>query len=176
MNKYVIEFIGTFFLMVTIGCTVVPGAPGVTAPLRCAAKDVIPYWIWQFIGAALAAAVVGFLYGTGRPMSIGSYPKGRVAEFLFTFAVAFVVLNVATAKGTANNSFYGVAIAVTVLAGAFAVGGISGGAMMKILAPAEIWIHLVADLAGGAVVAPAFKIANPDDKRSVRNKPCFAEA
>jgi len=207
MNKYLVEFIGTFFLVLTIGCTVIPGGAGVIPPLaigsalmvmvyagghisgghynpavtlavflrgRCPAKDVLPYWVSQIAGAAAAAFVVGFLYGPGRPMIIASVPKAFVVDFLFTFALAFVVLNVATAKGTANNSFYGLAIGFTVLTGAFAVGELSGGAfnlavaiggaIMKILAPAQIWIHLVADLLGGAVAAGVFKIVNPDDK------------
>ena len=51
-----------------------------------------------------------------------------IAEFLFTFALGYVVLNTATAKGTDSNSFYGLAIGFTVVTGAFTVGGISGGA------------------------------------------------
>jgi len=203
MNKYIAEFIGTFFLVLTIGCTVVPGAAGVIAPLAIASvlmvmvfagghisgahynpavtlavwmrgkaptKDVLPYWISQIVGAVLAAIVVGFLYGPGKPMVISNVPKAFVAEFLFTFALAYVVLNVATAKGTANNSFYGLAIGFTVLAGAFSVGGISGGAfnpavaiaaaMMKLIDASQIWIHLVADLIGAAAAAGVFCFAN----------------
>jgi len=33
MNKYITEFIGTFFLVLTVGCTVVAGSPGVIPPL-----------------------------------------------------------------------------------------------------------------------------------------------
>ena len=51
-----------------------------------------------------------------------------LAEFLFTFALVYVVLNAATAEGTSGNSFYGLAIGMTVMTGAFAVGDISGGA------------------------------------------------
>ncbi len=97
-----------------------------------------------------------------------------MAEFLFTFALAYVVLNSATAKGTANNSFYGLAIGMTVMVGAFSVGSISGGAfnpavavgigVMKLVNLSQIWIHIVADLAGGLVAALAFKVLNPDDK------------
>lgn len=206
MNKYVTELIGTFFLVLTIGCTVIPAAPGVIAPLaigaalmvmifagghvsgahynpavtlavfirgKCDAKDVVPYWIAQLAGAALAALVVGFLVGAGTPMVIKDVPKALLAEFLFTFALAYVVLNTATAKGTSGNSFYGLAIGMTVMTGAFAVGGISGGAfnpavavgvgIMKMVAFADIWIHLVADLAGGACAALVFKILNPTD-------------
>jgi len=207
MKKYLSEFIGTFFLVLTVGCTVVPGAAGVIAPLaigaalmvmvyatghisgghlnpavtlavwlrgRCDTKDVVPYMIAQVVAAAAAAAVVGFLYGAGKPMVIESMPKALVAEFLFTFALCYVVLNSATAKGNANNSFYGLAIGMTVMTGAFAVGGISGGAfnpavavgigMMNLVDLPAIWIHLVADFAGGAVAAGVFKFSNPTDR------------
>jgi aquaporin Z len=207
MRKYLTEFIGTFFLVLTIGCTVVPGAQGVIPPLaigmvlavmifagghisgahynpavtlavwlrgKCETRDVVPYVIAQVAAAAAAAAIVGFLYGSGKPMTIESVPKAMLAEFLFTFALAYVVLNTATAKGTANNSFYGLAIGMTVLAGAFSVGAISGGAfnpavavgiaIMNLVNFADIWIHVAADLAGGAVAAIVFKGANPDDK------------
>jgi glycerol uptake facilitator-like aquaporin len=49
-----------------------------------------------------------------------------VVELLFTFALCYVVLNVATSKDHPDNSFYGLAIGFTVVAGAFAVGAISG--------------------------------------------------
>lgn len=207
MKKYLTEFIGTFFLVLTVGCTVIPGAPGVIAPLaigsalmimifagghisgahynpgvtiavwlrgRCDTKDVVPYIVSQVAGALAAAAIVGFLYGTGKPMTIESVPKGLVAEFLFSFAIAYVVLNTATAKGTANNSFYGLAIGFTVVVGAFSVGGIAGGAFnsavavgvatMKLVNFADIWIHISANLVGGAAAATVFKFANPTDK------------
>jgi aquaporin Z len=89
-----------------------------------------------------------------------------VVEFLFTFALAYVVLNVATAKATEGNSFYGLAIGFTVAAGAFAVGGISGGAfnpavalgvaVIGVLSWSHIWIYLVATFLGGAVAAGVF--------------------
>jgi aquaporin Z len=207
MRKYLTEFIGTFFLVLTIGCTVVPGAAGVIPPLaigmalavmifagghisgahynpavtlavwlrgKCDTRDVPPYIIAQVAAGAAAAAVVGFLYGAGKPMTIASPLKALVAEFLFTFALAYVVLNTATAKGTSNNSFYGLAIGMTVLAGAFSVGAISGGAfnpavavgiaMMNLVKVSDIWIHIVADLAGGIMAALVFKVANPDDR------------
>src|SRR5947207_2126385 len=195
MGKYITEFIGTFFLVLVVALTGnaaaigsalmvmifagghISGAhynPAVTLAVwirgKCLTKDVIPYMVSQIIGAALAAIIVGFLYGPGKPMVISSVPQAFLAEFLFTFALAYVVLNVATAKGTANNSFYGLAIGFTVLTGAFAVGGISGGAfnpavaigaaMMKLIQPAQIWIHLVADFIGGAVAAGVFLFAN----------------
>jgi aquaporin Z len=206
MNKYIAEFIGTFFLVLTVGCTVIPAAAGVIAPLaigaalmvmvfatghisgghlnpavtlavflrgKCPAGDVVPYWISQVLAAIAAAFVAMYLTGkSGTPMEIKSVPIAFVAEFLFTFALAFVVLNVATAKGTSNNSFYGLAIGLTVTTGAFAVGAISGGAfnpavavgigVMKLVNISQIWIHIVADLLGAAVAALMFRIVCPN--------------
>ena len=208
MKKYVVEFIGTFFLVLTIGCTVIaPGDAGAAAPLaiasalivmvfasghvsgahfnpavtlalflrgRCSAADVVPYMVSQVAAAALASVLV--LYLKGHPEVVAAKPlvvPALLAEFLFTFALAYVVLNVATAKGTSGNSFYGLAIGFTVLAGAYSVGSISGGAfnpavavgitMMGLSAVANIWIFLLANFAGGAVAAIAFKFINPGD-------------
>ncbi len=208
MKKIIAEFIGTFFLVLTVGCTVIPNATGVIAPLaigaalmimvyagghvsgghfnpavtlavfvrgRCEAKDVVPYWVAQLVAAIAAAFVAVFLVGkSGTPMEIKSVPAAFIAEFLFTFALAYVVLNSATSKDTSNNSFYGLAIGMTVMTGAFSVGAISGGAfnpavavgaaMMKLVNFRDIWIHILADLAGGLVAALAFKVLNPADK------------
>jgi aquaporin Z len=207
MNKYIAELIGTFFLVLTIGCTVIGNGAGAFAPLaigsalmvmifagghisgghfnpavtlgvwlrgKCAAKDVAPYMISQIIGAVLAAFAVKFLKGgaavtTLQPATL----PALLAEFLFTFALVYVVLNTATAKGTSGNSFYGLAIGFTVMVGAFSVGNISGGAFnpavavgiscMGLSAWSNIWIYLVADFVGGAAAAGAFKAVNPTD-------------
>ena len=206
--KYLVEFIGTFFLVTTIGCTVISGGEGVIPPLaigsvlmvmiyagghvsgahynpavtlavflrgKCPAKDVPGYMIAQVLGAVAAAAIVLFLkknppVEAGQPDVI----RALVAEFLFTFALCYVVLNVATSKKTAGNSNYGLAIGFTVLAGAFAVGPISGGVfnpavavgitMLGLSSAANIWIFLVGNFAGAAVAATVFKLINPDDK------------
>jgi aquaporin Z len=201
MNKYVTELIGTFFLVLTIGCTVIGAGAGALAPLaigsalmvmifagghisgghynpavtlgvwirgKCDTKDALAYMIFQILGAALAAEVVKFLKAgaTVTPLNVAVGPS-LVAEFLFTFALVYVVLNVATAKGTSGNSFYGLAIGMTVMTGAFAVGGISGGAfnpavavgisVMGISPWSNIWIYLLAEFVGGAAAAITFK-------------------
>ena len=128
------------------------------------------------MAAGVAAALVAvFLVGkSGTPMEIKNVSQAFVAEFLFTFALAYVVVNSATAKGTSGNSFYGLAIGMTVMVGAFSVGAISGGAfnpavavgiaVMKLVNLSQIWLHLVADLAGGLVAGLTFKFLNPQDK------------
>lgn len=202
MNKYLVEFIGTFFLVLTIGMTVIdPGGAGAMAPVaiasvlmvmvyagghisgahynpavtiavflrgKCAVSDVVPYIIAQCVAAAAAAGLVLYFKDGAvvTPVAPAVLPA-LLAEFVFTFALAYVVLNVATAKANAGNSFYGVAIGFIVLAGAYSVGSISGGAfnpavaiglaVMGILKWADLWIHLVADLAGGIAAAVAFK-------------------
>jgi aquaporin Z len=207
VNKYIAEFIGTFFLVLTIGCTVIGAGAGALAPLaigsalmvmifagghvsgghfnpavtlgvwlrgKCEAKDVVPYMIFQIIGAVLAAFAVRFLKGgiAVTPLRPATMPA-LLAEFLFTFALVYVVLNTATAKGTSGNSFYGLAIGFTVLVGAFSVGNISGGAfnpavavgisVMGLSSWSNIWIYLLADFVGGAVAAAAFKAVNPGE-------------
>jgi aquaporin Z len=208
MNKYLVESIGTFFLVLTIGCTVIAGGSGVIPPLAIGAalmvmvfagghvsgghynpavtfgmwirghanaKDVAPYIVSQLVGASLAAAAVKYLRA-GAPVAPMTLTVGPalLAEFLFTFALVFVVLNVATAKGTAGNSFYGLAIGMTVMTGAFAVGNISGGvfnpavalgiSIMGLSSWGNIWIYLVANFAAGLVAALAFKVVNTADK------------
>ena len=95
-----------------------------------------------------------------------------VVEVLFTFALAYTVLNVATSKAHPNNSFYGLAIGL-VLVGAFAVGSISGGAFNPAVGLGVIvaglaswqtlWVYLFATLLGGALAGFAFRYLNPDD-------------
>ncbi len=207
MKKFMTEFIGTFFLVLTIGLTVIPGNAGVIAPLaigsvlmalvyagghisgahynpavtlavlmrgKCAISEVPIYLVAQIGGAAAAAFTAQFLVGPGTAAETIDVNKSLVAELLFTFALAYVVLNVATAKGTSGNSFYGLAIGFIVMAGAFSVGSISGGAFNPAVAIAallmglmdwnNIWIHISADFAGGALAAIVFNMLNPDDR------------
>src|SRR5262249_2962435 len=94
-----------------------------------------------------------------------------VAEFLFTFALVYVVLNAATAEGTSGNSFYGLAIGMTVMTGAFAVGDISGGAFNPVVACGlciagfAVWgticIYRLAALGPPFVAAIIFQMINP---------------
>lgn len=207
MKKYLVEFIGTFFLVFTIGMSVRSGAPhlapfaigaslmvmiyagghisgghfnpAVTLAVwlrgKCSRKDVIPYWVAQLLAGAIAAFVVNYVL-QDKPVSS---PAAHIVlpsltvEFLFTFALAWVVLNSATAKGTAGNSFYGLAIGGTVLAGALAVGGISGGAfnpavglgvfLMGLEDLRQLGLYVFSDLLGAAAAALAFNAVNREE-------------
>ncbi len=146
---------------------------------KAATSEVLPYWGAQVIGAVIAALTVGYLSGAA-PLNPASPAVGPalLAEFLFTFALCFVVLNVATAKGTEGNSNYGLAIGFTVMVGAFAVGGISGGAfnpavavgitMMGLSPTGAFWIFIVANLAGGAAAAYLFNALDLGSDREIQ--------
>ncbi len=141
---------------------------------KCDTKDLVLYWVAQVIASVIAALILKY-FKAGAVITPGNLQNlpALLAEFLFTFALVFVVLNVATAKGTSGNSFYGLAIGMTVMVGAFSVGNISGGAfnpgvaigvtLMGLSGWPSIWILLVGELLGGAVAALAFKIVNPAD-------------
>jgi aquaporin Z len=206
MNKYIAEFIGTFFLVLTIGCTGIGAGSGVIAPLaigaalmvmvfagghisgahynpavtlgvlirgKVKAADVVPYMVAQLAAAAIAALVVSKFLRAGIVVTsiVPKIGPALLAEFLFTFALVYIVLNAATAEGTSGNSFYGLAIGMTVMTGAFAVGDISGGAFNPAVALGisvlgisswnNIWIYLVADFAAAVVAAFVFNMINP---------------
>ena len=206
MKKYLVEFIGTFFLVFTVGMSVRSGAalaplaigaslmvmvfagghvsgahfnPAVSLAVfirgKLEAKDFVPYWIAQLAAGVVAALIVTYLFAgkpAGGPALHGTVPS-VIVEFLFTFALAWVVLNTATSKGTAGNSFYGLAIGMTVMTGAVAVGGVSGGAFnpavglgvftMGLESAKQFGVYLVSDLAGAAVAALAYKAVNGAD-------------
>jgi aquaporin Z len=208
MKKYIAEFIGTFFLVLTIGCTVIGAGTGVIAPLAIGAAlmvmvyagghisgghynpavtlgvlirgkvntaDVIPYILAQLAGAAVAAVTVKFLRaGVDITPIAPKLGPALLAEFLFTFALVYVVLNSATAEGTSGNSFYGLAIGMTVMTGAFAVGDISGGAFNPAVAVgisilglsswSNLWIYLAANFGAAVVAAVVFKLVNPPEQ------------
>jgi aquaporin Z len=210
--KYVVEAIGTFFLVFTVGAAV--GSRSPLAPLaigavlmvmiyagghlsgghynpavtlaalvrrRIGLRDAVAYWLSQ-IGAGLIAALLVRTVidptqttATATMTLAGSTLLAAfVVELLFTFALAYVVLNVATSKDHPDNSFYGLAIGFSVVAGAIAVGGISGGAFnpavalagaaMGIFAWPTLWVYLLAQVIAGAAAGVAFRTLNPNDK------------
>nr|WP_240973282.1 aquaporin [Nonomuraea sp. FMUSA5-5] len=213
VRSYITEFIGTFFLVFTVGVTALTGAPlapvaigailmvmvyagghisgghynpAVTLAVllrgRITLADALPYWVAQVAGGVVAAMVAAYVINPAAVRAVS--PSGRgvwvalVAEALFTFALAYVVLNAATSKDHPGNSFYGLAIGFTVAAGAFTVGGVSGGAFNPAVAIGaasiglfdwtRIWVWLVAELIGAAAAGIVFLALNPSDRAPVQ--------
>jgi aquaporin Z len=199
MPKYLTEFIGTFFLMLVIGLTGEPLAigvvlmvmvfagghvsgahynPAVTLAIlirrKISASEAMLYIGSQLAGSVAAAFMVSLFKETPEiaTQSLDT-TKALIAELLGTFALAYVVLNVATAKGNAGNSFYGLAIGLTVFTMATAFGSFSGGAfnpavavgasVLKLFAWKWIWIYLVGCFGGGVLAAIVFLYINRDD-------------
>ena len=201
-NKLIAEFIGTFFLALTICTAAVHGSAGEYAPFAIAATlmvmiyglghvsgahlnpavtvgvwlrgacekdEVAPYIAVQVIAGAAAALVSANLLITDPSVTALELDMTQTigAEFLYTFALVFVILNVATSEATAGNGYYGAAIAFVVLAGALTVGGISGGSfnpavtgalfISGAIETADLWMHLVPQFVAGVVAVQAFK-------------------
>lgn len=220
--KYVYEFIGTFFLVVTVTLAIVdPGAaPLGFAPLAIGTalavmifagghvsgghynpavslavyvrgdkqaftlSNMLIYWVVQLAAGFIAALVGMFLKqqlaaSMGVPVEVAPIDPNAImlpalaAEFLGTFALTFTVLNVATAKATSGNSFYGWAIGMAVLFSAYAFGWISGGAFnpavavgiaqLGVITWTSIWIYWVAQLLAAVVAAFVFRAAHPGE-------------
>ena len=217
-RKLVVEFIGMFIFVFTVGMATNKAGAGALAPLaigsalmvmvfagghisgghfnpavstavllrgRMSSNEYGAYMITQFVAAILAGLTVRVVGGHEPHATVAGAGRMLIAEFLFTFALAWVVLNVATAKGTQGNSFYGLAIGFTVVVGAFAVGGISGGAFNPAIAVgamvtglfkwSNIWIYLLADFFGGAAAAYVFLHVAPAEKLTVDVEAASAE-
>jgi aquaporin Z len=145
---------------------------------RIGLRDAAGYWIAQLVAGLFAAVGARAMVNPARvktlTLSGHALTAAAVAELLFTFALCYVVLNVATSKSQQGNSFFGLAIGFTVVAGAFAVGGISGAAFNPavalgaaaagLFAWSTLWVYLVVELVAGAAAGLAFLALNPDDK------------
>ena len=201
MKNYITEFIGTFFLVLAIGLTGNPLAIGVMLMVMVymgghisgahynpavsiamiyrgllTIKEAINYILSQLAGAILAAFVVNWFLG-GDIMQVAPDPSASVMQILaveaiFTFALVLVILNVATNPKTEGNSYYGLAIGFTVMAAAFAGGGISGGAYNPAVGTGPIlvdvimgdgntllnlWYYFVGPITGAVVASYVYK-------------------
>lgn len=141
---------------------------------RLNSSDLVIYWVAQLLAGVVAAFTAVYLKGNAPQDAIALNPvPALIAEFLFTFALCYVVLNVATARETAGNSYFGFAIGFTVLAGAYAVGAISGAAfnpavalgasIMKLSLWENLWVYFIANFLGAAAAAAVFKAAHQYD-------------
>tara|TARA_B100001115_G_C15785190_1_gene386612 strand:- start:236 stop:850 length:615 start_codon:yes stop_codon:yes gene_type:complete len=203
MKKYLIEFIGTFFLVSTIGLTGNPLAIGVMLTILVymgghisgahynpavtlsilfkkliKKKEAVNYIIFQLL-ASFCAAFFVFSLNTElmhvAPNQSFTVFQTILCELLFTFLLVLVILNVATNKKTEGNSYYGLAIGFTVMASAYCVGGISGGAFNPAVAfgPAlldtfsgegkdilNLWLYFLGPIFGGLIAFIVDKYIN----------------
>ena len=154
MKKYLTELVGTLFLVLIIGLTQNPLAigfglvvlvymgahlsgahynPAVSLAMLLNKEidtvEFLKYFLAQILGATIGAYLV-FTLSSGmvvQPNLDESVYAILLAEVLFTYLLVLVILNVACHPNLKGNSFYGIAIGLTVMAGAYSVGGLSGG-------------------------------------------------
>lgn len=210
MRRYATELIGTFALVLTIGC-VVKGAPeGVVAPLAIGAvlaamvyaggpqsgghfnpavslavtirgrlgwRELPLYWLAQLLGAVLAAMAANYLVDLDKDAtSLEGRDIGAalLAEFLFAFLLAYVVLNVTRGPNPHGDAASGLAAGFVLVAGMSAVGAYDagaafnpaaavGGVLLDTVAAGSLWVYVLATLAAGAAAALVFKALHPTD-------------
>lgn len=148
---------------------------GLAARKKLTGGDIGTYIGAQLVGAGAAAGLAMACFSHGveiTPLRVNLVPA-LISEFLFTFALVWTVMNVATAKANANNSFYGLAIGGSVLAGAYTVGSISGGAFNPAVAVglgilgklswANVGAYVVVELVAGVIAALTFVALSEND-------------
>ena len=166
--------------------------PAVTCAMLLRRKVTAPegagYVAAQLAGAVLAALAAYALTGTTfAPAPAPGAGMGQVllVETLFTFALALVVLNVATARETEGNSYFGLAIGFTVVVGAFAGGPISGGAFNPAVGIGPALIHcviggqpvghvlyyVIGPLLGAVLAVPVFALQHPEPPAGAATHP-----
>ncbi|MCZ8138203.1 MAG: MIP/aquaporin family protein [Armatimonadota bacterium] len=204
------EFIGTFFLVLIIGFAVTAGdatigilsvgfgltalvymgrsvsgaqynpavtlaltASGLMSPRRAAA-----FIVTQVVAAAAAASVVAWAIGktfTPTPNPSVNPSAAFACEFLFTFALVFLIFHVAVSPRQQPNSYYGFAIGGMVMAGILAVGPISGASFNPAVAtgtalvnaavnrgPLDVLIiTAVGPVLGGLAAALVYRVSEP---------------
>jgi aquaporin NIP len=135
-------------------------------------KEVLPYITSQCVGALLASLVLRFLFPNndflGSTLPAGTPSQSFVLEFLLTFFLMLVIINVATGSKE-QGMFAGLAIGATVLLEAMFAGPICGASMnpARSLAPALVsghteylWVYLTATTLGAIAAIPVWKYLN----------------
>ncbi|MEY3242806.1 MAG: putative aquaporin [Bacteroidota bacterium] len=136
-------------------------------------RDEFPlYVVAQVIGAALASVISGFLLTAVATMDTGVRTNhtiaALVAEFVGTFALAYVFLNVTLPKRVVGNMYYGAAIGLTVTALGVMLEGVSGAifnpavalgmAISGKIAWGDVWLYLVAAFLGAGAASTVFTL------------------
>ncbi|MBL0331695.1 MAG: aquaporin family protein [Chlorobiota bacterium] len=188
MKIYIVEFIGTFFLILVIALTGNPIAigailaamvyfgeqisgahynPAVTLGFLFSKKITISkamrYWASQFLGAIFASLVAYYLSGKSFAVVPGSgvdFVKALICEIIFTFAIVSVIFEVTTSN-VYGKPFYGLAFALVIIAASFTGGGISGGAFNPAVGIGPIIVDFILGGTSGSISNVALYLIGP---------------
>lgn len=158
--------------------------PAVSCALGFAGKmewnDVCAYCMVQMMAGLFAGVAYGLLHWKVfdiGPASGYAWYQAAFAEFIYTFMLCFVVLNVAASKkdnGAVKNQYYGLAIGFVIVAGGYGAGHISGGCFNPAVAfgidisSAALgfgWcvVYTIFEILGAWVAAQLFQIIRPEE-------------
>jgi aquaporin Z len=155
---------------------------------KCPPTEGLLYILVQIIGGVFAAFTYGAVM-SGETFALKPALYGwnqvAIAEFVFTFCLAFVVLSVATVKNSLSE-YFGFAIGMCVTVGGCAIGKISGGSLnpavsvgissSHIMNGGGFWpclVYSLVEIFAGAVAAGVFRLTQPseyDDEEADQEK------
>lgn len=170
------------------GCHINPAITlGVLLDKRMTTKDAIGYWVGQFIGGILAAAVLYLIVdGIGAPALVegnthtganacpeGNIMAGLVVEIVLTCLFVLVVLGATAKTNGATNNFAGLAIGLSLIlihlvgihytgtsvnpARSFGPALFEGGDAL-----AQVWVFIVGPLVGAVIAVGLWKCISLD--------------
>jgi aquaporin Z len=132
-------------------------------------REVLPYLVSQLLGAFLASVTLRLLFPSnetlGATLPSGTALQSFVLEFILTFFLMLVIINVATGSKE-QGMFAGLAIGATVLLEAMFGGPICGASMnpARSIAPAvvsghteHLWLYVAAPVLGAVAAIPIWK-------------------
>ena len=141
-------------------------------------KQVLPYITAQLAGAILASVTLKYLFPAnetlGATLPAGSEMQSFILEFILTFFLMLVIINVATGSKE-QGMFAGLAIGSIVLLEAMFAGPISGASMnpVRSISPAlisghweHLWLYIVGTITGAALAIPVWKFLNHNKQTS----------
>jgi aquaporin NIP len=143
---------------------------------RLPVKALSFYIVSQIAGAFLASITLKLLFPAnvllGSTIPAGSELQSFVLEFILTYFLMLVIINVATGPKE-QGLFAGIAIGSVILLEAMFAGPICGASMnpARSLAPAfvsghteALWVYLIAPVTGAALAIPTWKYLQPKNQ------------
>ncbi|WP_421731666.1 aquaporin [Brevundimonas sp.] len=167
------------------GCHVNPAVSlGAFLAKRMSGKDMLIYWVAQFLGALIGAAILGTIAKTGfanlgqngwGPGYLGEYSMQAALVFEIVMTAIFVVVILGVSGDKGHGPFAGVAIGITLAvihivgiqvtgvsvnpARSFGPAVLAGGPALS-----QLWLFIVAPAIGAAIGALLYrlKVLDPD--------------
>ena len=143
------------------------------AAKRMNGKEVLPYIVFQILGAFLASFTIKMLFPEsnllGATLPAGSWEQSFILEFILTFILMFVILQVSSGSKE-TGTMAAIAIGAVVGLEAIFAGPVCGASMnpARSIAPAvmaghltHLWLYIVATTLGAVASVGAYRLIKP---------------